>query len=147
MWYLELIVSLAILASVAGSIYFKDMASDTLAVNYEAIRLVNCLKEVQQRSRSSHSLGNNAYLPSCHIYKDKYQLNVGDGSTGEFYYLTNGVRIESYTATSFYAFKQRSLFNGVDNKTLKIYKNKAVKYIIINRVGRIRIAIVYAQEP
>lgn len=146
MWYLELIISIAILAVVSGSIYFSDLASDDYAVNYEAIRLVSCLKEVQNRSRSIAYMGYGDYQPSCSIYKDKYRLNTIEGKYGEDYYLPNGVKIDNYTSANYYTFRQISLYNALANKTLKVYKNNAVRYIIINRVGRIRISKVYVVD-
>lgn len=146
MWYLELIVSLAILTTVSGSIYFSDLASDDYAVNYETIRLVSCLKEVQQRSRTIAIEDNVRYPPTCIIYKDKYQFNIEGGRNGEYYYLKNGVKIDLYTSANFYTFKQMSLFNGFATKTIRVYKNKSTRYIVINRVGRIRIQKVYAVD-
>ena len=38
-----------------------------------------------------------------------------------------------------YVFRQNSLYNSWPNKTIKIYSGNTAKYIVINRVGRIRI--------
>ena len=144
MWYLELIVSLAILATVSGSIYFSNLASDEYAVNYEAIRLVSCLKEVQQRSRNVAHDGPGVFQASCFIYADKYKFNYGSG--GEMYYLQNGVKIDHYTNSDRYTFRPVSFYNALATKTIKVYKNDVARYIIINRVGRIRVQKAYASD-
>ena len=54
--------------------------------------------------------------------------------------------INFFDTANFYTFRQTSLYGGLPNKTLKVYKGSVVKYIIINRVGRIRISKYY-KEP
>ena len=68
------------------------------------------------------------------------------GENSEIHYLQNDVRINFFDTANFYTFRQTSLYGGLPNKTLKVYKGSVVKYIIINRVGRIRISKYY-KEP
>ena len=55
------------------------------------------------------------------------------------YYLPDDIKIDFDDNANFYVFRQNSLYNSWPNKTIKIYSGNTAKYIVINRVGRIRI--------
>ena len=93
-----------------------------------------------------HYLQNSDFHPFCEIYKNKYIVHNEQGETSEIHYLQNDVRINFFDTANFYTFRQTSLYGGLPNKTLKVYKGSVAKYIIINRVGRIRISKYY-KEP
>lgn len=145
MWYIELICSLCILSVISGSIYFNNLNKEEHIVDCETLRLVSVLQEVQERSRNFHYMSNGDFVPSCRIYKDKYVL-IRAVNDEETYYLPNDVKINFYDSADVFVYRQTSLYNKVTNKTLRIYKNNTAKYIIINRVGRIRINKLYAES-
>ncbi len=142
MWYIECLMSICMIALLGGSVYFSDMASEQYQVNCETVRLVNIFQEIQERSQNYHLEQNGDFIPSCSVYQDRYVIRrfAGNEGSSETYYLRNGVRIDTGELSGLaYIFKERSLYGGTTNKTLKVYKNKTSKYIAINRVGRIRI--------
>lgn len=81
-----------------------------------------------------------------YIYTDKYKLKLNEKSLDEIYYLPNDIKLDFYDSANYYVFRQKSLYNSWPNKTIKIYHGKIAKYIVINRVGRIRITNYY-EEP
>ncbi len=142
MWYIECLLSICMIALLGGGVYFGDMASEKYQVNCETVRLVNIFQEIQERSQNYHFGKNGDFSPSCNVYPDRYVIRrfAGKGESDETYYLRNGVRIDTDELPGMpYTFKERSLYGGTENKTLKLYKNNTSKYIAINRVGRIRI--------
>ena len=120
MWYVELIIMTGIIALFTQSVIFVDFASEEQKVNNEAINLVSILMNVQERSRNYHYMKDSDFRPHCYIYRDKYILKLNENA-------------------NFYVFRQNSLYNSWPNKTIKIYSGNTAKYIVINRVGRIRI--------
>lgn len=140
MWYLEMLISLCIIGVLGTGIYYADAARERYEVDCETLRLVNVLTEVQERSRRHKYTSDERFLPSCHIYEDKYIIRRTIDDKGETYYLQNGVKIDLMGHSGFfYLFKQNSLYGNTANKTLKVYKNNSSKYIAISRIGRIRV--------
>ena len=88
----------------------------------------------------------NDFRPVCYIFRDKYIVENKQKENSETYYLPNGIRTNFFDTANCYVFRQNSLYGNLPNKTIKIYKDDAVRYIIINRVGRIRISRFY-EEP
>ena len=131
MWYIELIIMAGIIALFAQSGIFVDFASEEQQVNNEAINLVSILMNVQERSRNYHYMKDSDFRPHCYIYRDKYILKLND--------LPDDIKIDFDDNANFYVFRQNSLYNSWPNKTIKIYSGNTAKYIVINRVGRIRI--------
>lgn len=146
MWYAELLLAMYVLILFCGCAYFRDLSAVQYQVDSEAVRLAGCLMQMQERSRNYHYLKNSDFHPFCNIYKDKYIIQNEQGKNSEIYCLQNGVRINFFDTANFYTFRQSSLYGGLPNKTLKVYKDNVAKYIIINRVGRIRISKYY-EEP
>lgn len=140
MWYLEMLVSLCIIGVLGTGIYFADAARERYEVDCETLRLVNALTEVQERSRGHKYAVDERFLPWCRIYEDRYVIYRTVKDSGETYYLQNGVKIDLMGASGYgYAFKQNSLYGNTANKTLKVYKNNSSKYIVVSRIGRIRV--------
>ena len=67
------------------------------------------------------------------------QLAKDKDAVEEVYYLPDDIKIDFDDNANFYVFRQNSLYNSWPNKTIKIYSGNTAKYIVINRVGRIRI--------
>ena len=145
-WYAELLLAIYVLILFCGCAYFRDLSSVQYQVDAEAVRLAGCLMQVQERSRNYHYLQNSDFHPFCEIYKNKYIVHNEQGENSEIHYLQNDVQINFFDTANFYTFRQTSLYGGLPNKTLKVYKGSVAKYIIINRVGRIRISKYY-EEP
>ena len=133
MWYIELIIMTGIIALFTQSVIFVDFASEEQKVNNEAMNLVSILMNVQERSRNYHYMKDSDFRPHCYIYRDKYIVKLNEDAVEEVYYLPDDIKID------FYVFRQNSLYNSWPNKTIKIYSGNTAKYIVINRVGRIRI--------
>lgn len=146
MWYAEILLAIYIIALFSSGIYFFDLSGAQYEVDSEAVRLASCLMQIQERSRHYSCLKNSDFRPLCYIYKDKYIIQYKQGENSEIHYLPDGIRINFFDTANFYTFRQNSLYGALPNKTIKIYKDDAVKYIIINRVGRIRISKYY-EEP
>lgn len=146
MWYTELIICIALLVIFSQTITFVDLASDEQQVNNEALVLVGTLLNVQERSRNYHYMKKSDFRPLCNIYTDKYEIRLTQGGEPIKYYLPDDIRLDFYDTATLFTFRQLSLYNGWPTKTIKIYKGNIAKYIIINRVGRIRIAKFY-EEP
>ena len=132
MWYVELIIMTGIIALFTQSVIFVDFASEEQKVNNEAINLVSILMNVQERSRNYHYMKDSDFRPHCYIYRDKYILKLNENTAQRIYYLPDDIKID-------FDFRQNSLYNSWPNKTIKIYSGNTAKYIVINRVGRIRI--------
>ena len=79
------------------------------------------------------------FRPHCYIYRDKYTVKLNEDVVEEVYYLPDDIKIDFDDNANFYVFRQNSLYNSWPNKTIKIYSGNTAKYIVINRVGRIRI--------
>ena len=139
MWYIELIIMTGLIALFTQSIIFVDFASEEQKVNNEAMYLVSTLMNVQERSRNYHYMKDSDFRPHCYIYRDKYILNLNENTAQRIYYLPDDIKIDFDDNANFYVFRQNSLYNSWPNKTIKIYSGNIVKYIVINRVGRIRI--------
>ena len=132
MWYVELIIMTGIIALFTQSVIFVDFASEEQKVNNEAINLVSILMNVQERSRNYHYMKDSDFRPHCYIYRD-------ENTAQRIYYLPDDIKIDFDDNANFYVFRQNSLYNSWPNKTIKIYSGNTAKYIVINRVGRIRI--------
>ena len=145
MHYIEVIFSICILSLMSYQLCFNNLARDEYLVNCEAIRLVSALEEVQERSRYCSYIKSSDNMPSCIIYKDKYVIHRS-ANDYETYYLPTDVKITVYGSSNGFVYQQKSLYGLVTNKTIRIYKNSTSKYIIINRVGRIRINKLYAES-
>ncbi len=139
MWYIELIIMAGIIALFTQSVIFVDFASEEQKVNNEAMYLVSTLMNVQERSRNYHYMKDSDFRPHCYIYRDKYILNLNENTAQRIYYLPDDIKIDFDNNANFYVFRQNSLYNSWPNKTIKIYSGNIAKYIVINRVGRIRI--------
>lgn len=139
MWYIELIIMAGIIALFTQSVIFVDFASEEQQVNNEAINLVSILMNVQERSRNYHYMKDSDFRPHCYIYRDKYTVKLNEDVVEEVYYLHDDIKIDFDDNANFYVFRQNSLYNSWPNKTIKIYSGNTAKYIVINRVGRIRI--------
>ena len=146
MWYAEILLVIYVMVLFCSGAYFSDLSSAQYQVDAEAVRLASCLMQVQERSRNYRYLENNDFRPMCYVYKDKYVVKNKQGEDSEIYYLPNGIRANFFDTASYYVFRQNSLYGTLPNKTIKIYKDNAIRYIIINRVGRIRISRFY-EEP
>ena len=139
MWYIELIIMTGIIALFTQSVIFVDFASEEQKVNNEAMYLVSTLMNVQERSRNYHYMKDSDFRPHCYIYRDKYIVKLNEDAVEEVYYLPDDIKIDFDDNANFYVFRQNSLYNSWRNKTIKIYSGNTAKYIVINRVGRIRI--------
>lgn len=139
MWYIELIIMTGIIALFIQSVIFVDFASEEQKVNNEAMNLVSILMNVQERSRTYHYMKDSDFRPHCYIYRDKYILKLNENTVQRIYYLPDDIKIDFDDNANFYVFRQNSLYNSWPNKTIKIYSGNIAKYIVINRVGRIRI--------
>lgn len=143
MWYVELIIMTGIITLFTQSVIFVDFASEEQKVNNEAMYLVSTLMNVQERSRNYHYMKDSDFRPHCYIYRDKYILNLNENTAQRIYYLPDDIKIDFDDNANFYVFRQNSLYNSWPNKTIKIYSGNIAKYIVINRVGRIRIVNSY----
>lgn len=143
MWYVELIVYIALIMIFSQTITFIDLASDEQEVNNEALILVGTLLDIQERSRNYHYMETTDFRPFCYIYKDRYEVQLTQDEEAIPYYLPKNVNLDFYDNANFFIFRQLSLYNSWPTKTIKVYKGNIAKYIIINRVGRIRISKFY----
>lgn len=146
MWYAEILLVIYVMILFCSGAYFSDLSSAQYQVDAEAVRLASCLMQMQERSRNCHYLKDNDFRPVCYIFRDKYIVENKQKENSETYYLPNGIRANFFDTANCYVFKQNSLYGNLPNKTIKIYKDNAVRYVIINRVGRIRISRFY-EEP
>lgn len=146
MWYAEILLVIYVMVLFCSGVYFSDLSSAQYQVDAETVRLASCLMQVQERSRNYRYLKNDDFCPMCYVYKDKYVVKNELDKDGEIYYLPNGIRANFFDVANYYLFRQSSLYGGLPNKTIKIYKGNVAKYIIINRVGRIRISHYYEES-
>ncbi len=146
MWYLELIMSIGLIVLLVQGINFVDLASDERIVNAETVNLMEVLMDIQERSRDYHYMESGDFRPICYIYSDKYEVVLQFHGKKITHHLPEDIKINFYDSGGYYVFRQESLYNGWPNKTIKVYKNNVAKYIIINRVGRIRVSKYY-KEP
>lgn len=146
MWYIELIIITGFIALCTQSVMFIDFASEKQQVDSEAINLVNVLMNIQERSRNYHYMKDSDFRPVCRIYRDKYILKLNENASEEVHYLPDDIKIDFEDNANLYVFRQNSLYNAWPNKTIKVYRGNIAKYIVISRVGRIRIANVYEES-
>ena len=139
MWYIELIIMTGLIALFTQSVIFVDFASEEQKVNNEAINLDSILMNVQERSRNYQYMKDSDFRPHCYIYRDKYIVKLNEDAVEEVYYLPDDIKIDFDDNANFYVFRQNSLYNSWPTKTIKIYSGNIAKYIVINRVCRIRI--------
>ncbi|WP_302486031.1 hypothetical protein [uncultured Megamonas sp.] len=146
MWYVELIIIAGFIALCTQSVMFIDFASEEQQVDSEAINLVNVLMNIQERSRNYHYMKDSDFRPICYIYRDKYILKLNENAAEEVHYLSNDIRMDFEDNANLYVFRQNSLYNSWPNKTIKVYRGNIAKYIVISRVGRIRIVNAYEES-
>ncbi|WP_296896274.1 hypothetical protein [uncultured Megamonas sp.] len=146
MWYVELIIIAGFIALCTQSVMFIDFASEEQQVDSEAINLVNVLMNIQERSRNYHYMKDSDFRPICYIYRDKYILKLNENAAEEVHYLSDDIRMDFEDNANLYVFRQNSLYNSWPNKTIKVYRGNIAKYIVISRVGRIRIVNAYEES-
>lgn len=146
MWYVELIIIAGFIALCTQSVMFIDFASEEQQVDSEAINLVNVLMNIQERSRNYHYMKDSDFRPICYIYRDKYILKLNENVAEEVHYLSDDIRMDFEDNANLYVFRQNSLYNSWPNKTIKVYRGNIAKYIVISRVGRIRIVNAYEES-
>lgn len=146
MWYVELIIIAGFIALCTQSVMFIDFASEEQQVDSEAINLVNVLMNIQERSRNYHHIKDSDFRPICYIYRDKYILKLSENAAEEVHYLSDDIRMDFEDNANLYVFRQNSLYNSWPNKTIKVYRGNIAKYIVISRVGRIRIVNAYEES-
>lgn len=146
MWYVELIIIAGFIALCTQSVMFIDFASEEQQVDSEAINLVNVLMNIQERSRNYHYMKDSDFRPICYIYRDKYILKLNENAVEEVHYLSDDIRMDFEDNANLYVFRQNSLYNSWPNKTIKVYRGNIAKYIVISRVGRIRIVNAYEES-
>ena len=147
MWYVELIVVLLAWGILINNISLVDVTNDEQKVANECFRLVGALREVQDHSRNYHYMDNMDFRPLCYIYRDHYDLQFEQNGVIKRYDLPEDMSLDFYDTANFMVFRQKSLYNAWTNKTIKISKGNIAKYIIINRIGRIRISNWYEDSP
>lgn len=146
MWYIELILIIVFWALFTQGVHFVNLLSEEQLIANECFNLIGALKEVQEHSRGYHYMNNMDFRPLCYIYKDHYEIQFEQNGPLTRYDLPDDIRIDFYDSANFFVFRQKSLYNAWTNKTIKVYKGKKAKYIIVNRIGRIRLSNWYEES-
>lgn len=135
---MEIMICIIIMLISVSFLRVSFKAVDDISLQYEAVYLVNELRNIQKRSKIN-SVDNKFYVDNKEqkdkiIIKDAHEYMINTMGISELHQLSNNIAIRSNRRNIFF-----SGDNTANTTTIYLINEKSEIKIIIDTVGRIRI--------